>query len=93
MKNYKYDIYESDGTYITTWSEVVNEPKFSKSVNGGLGECKVILARLADDFGESDDVNFNNQVIIRCFDCDTNDGVVVFNGFISGYTPTLEGSK
>jgi len=93
MKNFKYDVYESDGTYITTWSEVVNEPKFSKSVNGGLGECKVILARLADDFGESDDVSFNNQVIIRCFDCDTNDGVVVFNGFISGYTPTLEGSK
>jgi len=90
MKRYKYDVYESDGTYITTWSDVISEPSFSKNINGGLGECKIVLARLADDFGESDDVTFNNQVIIRCFDTDTNDGVIVFNGFISGYTPVLE---
>jgi hypothetical protein len=90
MKKYKYDVYESDGTYVTTWSDVVNEPEFSKSVNGGLGECRIILARLADDFGESDDVAFNNQVIVRCFDEDTNDGVIVFNGFISGYNPILK---
>jgi hypothetical protein len=89
MKRFKYDVYESDGTYITTWADVVSEPSFSKNVNGGADECKVILARLADDFGESDDVSLNNQVIIRCFDIDTNDGVIIFNGFISGYTPVL----
>ncbi len=89
MKRYKYDVYENDGTYITTWADVISEPTFSKNVNGGLGECRVRLARLADDFGESDDVTFNNQVIIRCFDIDTNDGVIVYNGFISGYIPII----
>jgi hypothetical protein len=90
MKRYKYDVYENDGDYITTWNDVVSEPAFSASVNGGLGEMKVMLARNADDFGESDDVNFRNQVIVRCFDIDSHDGVVIFNGWISGYTPVLK---
>ena len=93
MKRYKYDIYENDGTYIKTWNDVVSEPSFSSDVNGGLSEMRVILARLADDFGESDDVAFNNQVIVRCFDGNTTDGVVIFNGFISGYTPNLGENK
>ena len=90
MKHYKYDVYESDGTYITTWNDVISEPAFSSSVNSGLSEMKIKLARNSDDFGESDDVDFNNQVIVRCFDTNTNDGVIVFNGFISGYTPDLK---
>lgn len=93
MKRYKYDIYDNDGTYITTWSDVVNEPSFSASINSGVSEMKIVLAREADDFGESDDVSFRNQVVVRCFDVDTNDGVIVFNGFISGYTPVLDESK
>lgn len=90
MKRYKYNIYDSTGAYITTWSDVVSEPSFSSSVNSGLSEMKVKLARLADDFGESDDVSFYNQVVVKCFDTDTNDGVIIFNGYISGYTPDLE---
>ncbi|HBI50260.1 MAG TPA: hypothetical protein DDY21_00200 [Candidatus Moranbacteria bacterium] len=93
MKRYKYDIYENDGTYITTWSDVVSEPKFSATINGGLGEMKIILPRKSDDFGESDDVAFRNQVIVRCFDVDTNDGVIIFNGWISGYVPDLGEKK
>jgi hypothetical protein len=69
---------------------VVSEPQFSAQVNGGLGEMKVVLARNADDFGESDDVAFRNQVIVRCFDSDNHDGVTIFNGWISGYTPVLK---
>lgn len=93
MKRFKYDVYENDGTYITTWNDVVSEPSFSASVNSGLGEIKIVLPRLADDFGESDDVAFRNQVIIRAFDDDDHDGVIVFNGWISGYTPVLEEGK
>jgi hypothetical protein len=92
-KRYKYDIYDNSGAYITTWSDVISEPSFSSSVNGGLGELKVKLARLADDFGESDDITFRNQVVVRCFDSDTNDGVIIFNGWISGYTPDLSENK
>lgn len=90
MKRYKYDIYDNDGTYILTWDDVVSEPSFPKSVNGGLGEMKVVLARNADDFGESDDVAFKNQVIVTCFDDNDHDGKRVYNGWISGYTPVLK---
>lgn len=92
-KRYKYDVYDSAGAYITTWSDVISEPAFSSSVNSGLSEMKVKLARLADDFGESDDVTFSNQVIVRCFDTDNDNGVIVFNGYISGYTPDLDSDK
>lgn len=93
MKRFKYDIFQNDGSYITTWNDVINEPSFSDSVNGGLDEMKVLLARNADDFGESNDVDFRNQVIVTAFDVNTNDGVVIFNGWISGYTPVLEEDK
>ena len=93
MKRFKYDVFENDGSYITTWNDVVSEPNFSASVNGGLGEMKVLLARNADDFGESDDVNFRNQVIVQCFDAADQDGVTIFNGWISGYTPVLKESS
>lgn len=93
MKRYKYDVYDNTGAYVTTWSDVVSEPSFSSSVNSGLSEMKVKLSRLADDFGESDDISFYNQVIVRCFDTDTNDGVVIFNGYISGYTPELDSNN
>jgi len=93
MKRFKYDVYENDGSYITTWDDIVSEPSFTASVNSGLSEMKVLLARNADDFGESDDVNFNNQVIVKCFDTNTNDGDTIFNGWISGYTPVLKQDK
>ncbi|MFZ3032265.1 MAG: hypothetical protein WA082_04470 [Candidatus Moraniibacteriota bacterium] len=93
MKRFKYDVFENDGSYITTWNDVVSDPNFSASVNGGLGETKVLLARNADDFGESDDVNFRNQVIVKCFDAADQDGVTIFNGWISGYTPVLKESS
>ena len=89
MKRFKYDVYENDGTYVSTWNDVISEPAFSAQVNGGLGEMKVVLARNADDFGESEDVTFRNQVIVKCFDDDNHDGVTIFNGWISGYTPVL----
>jgi len=92
MKRFKYEVYTSAGVYITNWGDVISEPEFSMQVNGGLGELKVVLARNADDFGESDDVNFNNQIIVYCFDKNTNDGVKIFNGYISGYTPVLDGN-
>lgn len=90
MKQFKYDVYDNDGTYISTWNDIVSEPEFSAQVNGGLGEMRVVLARNADDFGESDDVEFRNQVIVKCFDDDDHDGVTIFNGWISGYTPVLK---
>lgn len=93
MKRFKYDVFDNSGNYITTWNDVVSEPSFDDSVNGGLGEMKVLLARNSDDFGESDDVDFRNQVILTAFDDETSDGVVIFNGWISGYTPVLEEEK
>ena len=93
MKRFKYDVFDNAENYITTWNDVVSEPSFDDSVNGGLGEMKVLLARNSDDFGESDDVDFRNQVILTAFDDETSDGVVIFNGWISGYTPVLEEDK
>ena len=88
-KRFKYDVYSPSGVYITTWNDVITDPTFATQINGGLSEMVLKLARNADDFGESNDVAFKNQVRVYAFDGDSADGVKIFTGFISGYTPTL----
>ena len=85
-KVYIYKVYRS-GVFLNTWNEVVSEPSWSQEMNNAGAEQKVTLARMLDDYGEGTDVDFGLDVSIHCFDGDAPDGMVLFTGFISSYTP------
>lgn len=93
MKKYIVKIYNSKGNYITSWSDV-SFNGFKKTINGGLGECRIKLARRFDDFGEYEDVKLNNKVEIYCSDGDTSsEGDRIYSGFISNYSPSIRENR
>jgi hypothetical protein len=93
-KRYLYKIFNKDGTYITTWStDVISEPAFRTVINGGPGELAIRLARNYDDYGEDTDVKFQNRVECWCSDRDQPNGIKIFTGYISAYSPTLNGNE
>lgn len=93
MKKYTFKIYQPNGNYITSWSDASFDG-FRKTINGGLGQCNIKLARQFDNFGENDDVKLNNRVDIICSDGDTSpEGMKIYSGFISSYSPFIDGSN
>jgi hypothetical protein len=47
----------------------------------------ITLARNAGDYGEGTDVDFSHIVKVYCFDGEQPNGLLVFQGYISSYTP------
>ena len=93
MKEYICKIFTLSGTYITTWNDA-SFVGFSKSINSGLGEAVISLARHFDDFGEGEDIKLNNEVQIWLSDNDTpSEGIQIYSGFISAYRPWIDGSQ
>ena len=91
MKKYLYKVYRANGTYITNWSDATFYG-FKMQLNSGMGECIIKLARKFDDFGEDGDVKHNNRVDITVIDQDTSpEGLVIYSGYISGYSPYIDG--
>lgn len=93
MKRFEYKIYDSTGTFISTIRDVVDEPRFTSYINSGLGDLTVKLPRSVFDYEETTVIAQNNQVKVICYDADAPTGVVVYNGYISKYTPTLTEGK
>lgn len=94
MKKYLYKVYDNDGSFITTWNDVISEPEFSIEINGGFSEMTVKLARGVFNFGENSDVAYGNRIRVYCFDVDSGqNGVLIYSGFISRYVPVIEGRK
>lgn len=92
-KRYLYKVYDSSLNYITTWNDVMNDPEFTDVINGAPDVIVTQLARNVNAYGEGDDIDQNNYVFVWCFDGDAVDGVLVFSGYISEYTPTLKGNE
>lgn len=93
-KKYLYKVYNSVGTYITTWSDdVISLPSFRSVINGGGGQLTITLARKYDDFGENIDVAVGNRVELWGGNKDYLAGKKLFSGYISQYTPTIEGTN
>ena len=85
-KNAFYKVYDSSGTYITTWNvDVISKPSFTWSINGSLGEMNIQLARSIDDFGETEDVAMFNRVETWIQDGDAVNGIRIHTGFIASY--------
>jgi len=93
-KRYLYKIYDSAGTYLTTWNDVSSEPTFSIDLNGGFSELEVELARSENKFDEGESVAYGNQLKLYVFDKDGGyDGVLIYSGFLSRYIPKITGSR
>jgi len=89
-------VYDKEGNYLKSWKDATFE-KFTKEINGGLGECIIKLARKFDNYGEYFDVNLNNEVRILITDRDTKGTTdkykLIYSGYISKYDPWIEGGK
>jgi hypothetical protein len=81
-----YKIYDISDTFVTTLNDVMSEPMFTYSINGGLGQVVLELDRSLEDYGEGSDIDFNYKVEIYITD-DYNDNVLIYTGFISKFSP------
>lgn len=87
MKRYEYKIYGKNGSYITTWKDVVSTPSFDWNINGGLGQLTVVLKRPFSSFGEGNDVWFENMLRLEVYDKESPDGRLLYTGRLNEYKP------
>jgi len=93
-KTYGVKVYSETNTYLTTWDkDVVDGIKFNNEINSAGGQMVITLARNAGDYGEGSDVDFGYRVKVYCFDKEAPDGEIIFQGYISAYTPIYSDNK
>ncbi len=96
-KKFYYKVYDKNGAFLNTWSsEVTNDPTFKASINGGLGQLNIKLARnfnSVDENNPSRDINFRNRVELWIQDREAPHGVKIYSGFISDYSPYIDGTN
>jgi len=93
MKRFIFKAYDATGGFISTISDVTDEPKFTSYINGGLGDLTFKLPRSVFQYEEGTVISQNNQIKIECFDKDAISGTTIYNGYISKYAPTLKDGK
>ena len=89
-KEFTFKLYTSAGVFISSWNDVISQVVFSETINGGLSELRIELARLESDFGENSDVDFGNIIKVYAHDDDT---VLIYSGKLVSYTPKVDGRK
>jgi hypothetical protein len=92
-KSYEVKVYSKTGAYLTTWRDVVSEITFSNEMNTAGGQLSLKLARNAGDYGEGTDVDFGYRVKVYVFDKEEPNGKVIFQGYISAYTPIYKDNR
>src|SRR5258708_3175709 len=88
----------SHGTFITNWNNI-HFPGYTKTLNGGVGEC-VIGYAVAFDY-DGDDLQVGNDVAIILRDADTIADLVtypdgtrtIYNGYISLIERQMDGGS
>lgn len=94
MKTFGVKVYTNTDSYLTNWdSDIASEISFDQEINSAGGQLLITLARNAGDYGEGTDVDFGHKVKIYCYDDDEPEGILVYQGFISSYTPIYADNK
>lgn len=94
LKNFIYKVftnsYTGSGSFITNWTDAT-PPEFDWSINGGLGDMTIDVARPITSFGEGSDINVFNEV--QCWITDKESPLMTKIGswWIGDYTPTVSG--
>lgn len=73
--------------YIKTWTDLASDPNYDLELNTSGAAIDLDLARPADNFGEGDDVDFNNRVDIYVISDTYPQGLLKYCGKIMDYTP------
>lgn len=89
-----FKIYNRNGTFVKVLNnrEILNDPDFENSVNGGLGELRLRLHRKLDDYGEGVDLGLNYRLKIYLTD-NYNTNKLIYTGYLSGFDPYIKGRK
>lgn len=90
MKKYIFKAYDSTGGFLSTISDVSDDPQFTSYINSGLGQLTFRLPRSVFRFEENTVIAQNNKIKVVCYDGDAPNGTDVYSGYISKYIPTLE---
>lgn len=90
MKRFDYKVFDVSGNYIKNWTnEVVSEPRYAEQINSPASEMVIRLARSPLDYGEEEDVKFNNIVEVYIDDLEASN-VLFYRGYIADYTPVFD---
>ena len=108
-KKFVYKIYDPSGTFIRTLPVrlpvqpsvddelVLNAPKLTRMINGGVGELEVNLDTKFDDFDEGNSIDNGNILKLYLVNEQNPKGKILFNGVIQSYRPyltsTIQGIK
>lgn len=93
LKHYIYRVFDNN-RYVATWTkDVISEPSFKTTINGGPSQMVIMLGRTFDDFGEDVDVKLNNKVECWVVNTDYPNGLLLYAGYISGYKPIIDRVK
>lgn len=94
QKAFMYKVYTKAGAYVTTWhTDVVSDFVFREELNTAGSEVIITLARPADDFGEGDDVDYANKVLVYVIDKEAPNGTLLWSGFISRWDADYDEEK
>lgn len=92
-KRFGHKIYTNDGVFIDTLPAdlVTNVPAFNWTINGGMGEMKIILALSFREFSSSYEnsiIKLGNEVKTIINDVD-GQGIKIYDGYITAYEPNI----
>jgi len=86
QKRYFYKIYTPAGVYVKTLLDVSNkQPSFSWTINGGVGELVLTIARGWRDLESCEDIVLYNELKVYCSDKDSS-SLQIYDGFLNRIT-------
>lgn len=85
--------YNTDGDFVKVITDATFE-SFRKTINGGLSDLTIRLAREIDNFNSNGDVSIGNRIDIWVHDEDTTvEGIMIYSGFIEQQNGHLQGGE
>lgn len=96
MKRYVYKIYDSNDVFISNVSgEITSQFKLVEEINTPNTEFRFTLGRSPESLATSNDIAFNNHVVVQVVDDDSDAlvGKTVFKGKIVDFIPSYTESS
>jgi hypothetical protein len=85
--------YDSMGTFIKNITDSTFS-SFRKTINGGLSDLTLKLARKIDSFNPNLDVSLGNRIEVWVYDEDTGvDGLLIYSGYVEQQNPYIDGGQ
>lgn len=91
MKNAYVKIYDIDGNYLGMFTDFVFT-SFVSSINGGLGDLKVVIPRKFDEYDQAQ-IELGNELRIYIADTDAPSGTLVYSGEIDSIDASVSDNE